>query len=110
MDSSGTSILSSSQKEMIFENMSDGVMTVDSDGIITYFNSACANIFGITSPDDIIGMSFSSCFMANKKNRAFNMLFDGYINNNERPEKINVRYRSGDITKHLNIAISLIHC
>lgn len=101
-------MLTPDQKNMIFENMSDGVMTVDPDGIITYFNSACANIFGITSPNDIIGMSFSSCFMANKKNRAFNRLFDGCINNNERPEKINVRYRSGDITKHLNIAISLI--
>ena len=62
-------MLTPDQKNMIFENMSDGVMTVDADGIITYFNSACANIFEITDPSDIIGMSFSSCFMANKKNR-----------------------------------------
>ena len=101
-------MLTPDQKNMIFKNMSDGVMTVDADGIITYFNSACANIFEITDPGSITGMTFAGCFMTNKKNRAFNKLFDECINNNQRPEKVNVRYRSGNGIKHLNIAISLI--
>lgn len=101
-------MLTPDQKNMIFENMSDGVMTVDAEGIITYFNSACANIFGIDNPGNITGMAFASCFMSNKKNRAFNKLFDSCINNNERPERTNVRYRSGNEIKHFNIAVSLI--
>lgn len=101
-------MLTPDQKNMIFENMSDGVMTVDAEGIITYFNSACANIFGIDNPGNITGTAFASCFMSNKKNRAFNKLFDDCMNNNKHPEKTNVRYRSGNVVKHFNIDISLI--
>ncbi|MFG6393310.1 MAG: CPBP family intramembrane metalloprotease [Lachnospiraceae bacterium] len=101
-------MLTPDQKNMIFENMSDGVMTVDAAGTVTYLNSACANIFEITDSSLIIGMSFAECFMSNKKNRAFNKLFDSCINNNERPEKTNVRYRSDSGIKHFNIAVSLI--
>ncbi|HBA97995.1 MAG TPA: hypothetical protein DCZ23_07800, partial [Lachnospiraceae bacterium] len=89
-------------------NMSDGVMTIDASGIVTYLNSACADIFEIEEADKIAGQSFARCFLANKKNRAFNKLFEDCIKNNERPEKTNVRYRSGTGMKHLNIAISLI--
>ena len=101
-------MLTPDQKNMIFENMSDGVMTVDASGIITYLNSACALIFGITDASTVIGMPFAGCFMTNKKNRAFNKLFDECINNNKRPEKTNVRYRSNEGMKQFNISISLI--
>ncbi len=83
-------------------------MTIDASGIVTYLNSACADIFEIEEADKIAGQSFARCFLANKKNRAFNKLFEDCIKNNERPEKTNVRYRSGTGMKHLNIAISLI--
>lgn len=108
MTSESQLMLTPDQKNMIFENMSDGVMTVDSSGIITYLNSACADIFGIDNTDKIAGQSFASYFLANKKNRAFNKLFEDCMKKNERPEKINVRYRSDTGMKHLNIAISLI--
>lgn len=101
-------MLTSEQKNMIFENMSDGVMTIDASGVITYLNSACAGIFEIENTDEITGQLFANYFLTNKKNRAFNKLFQECMKNNERPEKINVRYRSNIGMKHLNIAISLI--
>lgn len=41
--------ISADQKNMIFENMSDGVITLDSDGTITYCNSASLEILRISS-------------------------------------------------------------
>jgi len=101
-------MLTPDQKNMIFENMSDGVMTVDASGIITYLNSACVDIFGLGNANEVIGKTFTGCFLSNKKNRAFNKLFEDFINNNKQPGKTNVRYRSGNTTKHFNIAVSLI--
>ncbi len=101
-------MLTPDQKNMIFENMSDGIMTVDSSGIITYLNSACADIFGIDNTNKVVGQLFASYFLTNKKNRAFNKLFEDCMKKSERPEKTNVRYRSDTSMKHLNIAISLI--
>ncbi len=99
-------MLTPQQKDIIFDSMSDGVMAVNSAGVITYANRACLNIFEINKADDIIGKSFHECFLSNKKNRAFNKLFDICIKQNERPEKTNVRYRTSTILKHLNININ----
>ena len=41
-----SAILSQDQKEIVFENMSDGIMMINEEGIITYCNSACEKIFG----------------------------------------------------------------
>lgn len=100
--------LTPSQKNMIFENMSDGVMTVNSAGIITYLNSACMKIFDITNINEIMGKAFHEIFMSNKKNRAFNKLFNDSMNKNVQPEKTSVRYRTSNGLKHINISVSLI--
>ena len=63
MSQVNNSVLTSEQKDMIFENMSDGIMTIDKDGNITYYNSACKKIFNIDT--DIIGESFADNFMTN---------------------------------------------
>lgn len=62
--------ISADQKNMIFENMSDGVITLDSDGTITYCNSASLEILRISSKKDVLGQSFKELFMNNKKNKA----------------------------------------
>ena len=36
-----SAILSQDQKEIVFENMSDGIMMINEEGIITYCNSKC---------------------------------------------------------------------
>ena len=77
-------IISAEQKNMIFENMSDGVITLDSAGRITYCNSACCKILKISAISDILGQSFPELFLQNKKNRAFNKLFRDSMRSEER--------------------------
>lgn len=36
------------QKQTIFENMSDGIITVTADGLINYVNSAATQIFDLS--------------------------------------------------------------
>ena len=107
MDSSGTSILSSSQKEMIFENMSDGIMTVNHNGQITYMNSACEKIFS-TPFEQMKNQSFEELFLANKNNRAFNRLFFNTLNKNAVTEKTTVKYQHDNTVQYFTIDISLI--
>ena len=45
-----SAILSQDQKEIVFENMSDGIMMINEEGIITYCNSACEKIFAAPQP------------------------------------------------------------
>lgn len=102
------STLTPVQKDMIFESMSDGIMTVNSAGIITYINSACTKIFKIDNAEEAVGQSFHEYFLNNRKNRAFNKLFNDSLNKNHQPEKTIVRYRTDEGIKHLNIGINLI--
>ena len=47
-------LLTKEQTDLIFNNMSDGVILVNEEGIITYMNSASAAIFHIAAADAII--------------------------------------------------------
>lgn len=104
-------IISAEQKNMIFENMSDGVITLDSAGRITYCNSACCKILKISAISDILGQSFPELFLQNKKNRAFNKLFRDSMEKHKVFPKTPVRYRFGKEKElhHFNIDISLLN-
>ena len=67
-------LLTKEQTDLIFENMSDGVLMVNEDGINTYMNSACAKLLHVSAPD-VISSSFTDLFMQDKKNSAYNKLF-----------------------------------
>lgn len=100
--------LSNEQKNMVFENMSDGIITVDAEGNITYLNSACANILE-TDEQELLNRSFSEIFLSNKKNKDFNRLFELCFQKNlSSPRKI-VKYRNEKVQKYFNIEISLIN-
>lgn len=107
MDITTTPILSSEQKERIFENMSDGIMTVNNKGQITYMNSACEHIFS-TSINELKDKSFEEYFLNNKKNRAFNKLFLNTINKNAITQKTTVKYQHDDTVQYFTLDISLI--
>ena len=107
MTDTSLSILSPHQKEQIFENMSDGIMTVDRDGNITYMNSACEQIFDMTF-STLQNKSFEETFLTNRKNKVFNKLFFMTLKDSEPTPKTHVRYQMNGITKHLNVDISLV--
>ena len=102
--------ISTEQKNMIFENMSDGVITLDANGTITYCNSACYEILKISSKEEVIGNSFEKLFMNNKRNKAFNKLFRDSMEKGKVFPKTTIRYRFGkEKDLHFfNIDISLI--
>lgn len=103
------SLLTKEQTDLIFENMSDGVMMVNEEGIITYINSACAHIFHI-SPEEAIQSSFTELFLQNRKNRAFNKLFKTSMEKGQLTDKTTVRYIPADSgeASWLSLDISLM--
>lgn len=101
------SIFTSEQKNMIFENMSDGILMINENDEITYLNSACAKILQVTA-DEITGHSFRETFLQNKKNRAFNRLFLNTIEKGQLAEKTVVKYLIEGSIKYFSIDISLI--
>ena len=107
MDSPGTSSLSPSQKEEIFENMSDGIMTVDHTGQISYMNSACEKIFS-TSFETLKNQSFEALFLTNKKNKGFNRLFSNTINKNAVTKKTTVKYEHDNTIQYFTVDVSLV--
>ena len=84
-------LLTKEQTDLIFNNMSDGVIMVNEEGIITYMNSASAAIFHIDA-EDAIQKPFNDIFLQNKKNRAFNKLFRSSMEKGQLTEKTMVKY------------------
>lgn len=56
------------QKQTIFENMSDGIITVTADGLINYVNSAATQIFDL-SEESLVGQSFAETLLSSRKTR-----------------------------------------
>ena len=102
-------LLTKEQTDLIFENMSDGVLMVNEDGIITYMNSACAKLLHVSAPD-VIRSSFTDLFLQNKKNRAFNKLFKNSMEKGQLTDKTTVKYTPTDAkdSSYLTIDISLM--
>lgn len=105
--SESTDTLSPDQKDMVFENMSDGVMTIDSMKNITYSNSACEKIFHCTR-EDLQNHSFSELFMGNRKNRAFNKYFKNIFEKNAQPDKDTIKNITSEGTQYLSVDASLL--
>ena len=61
-------LLTKEQTDLIFNNMSDGVIMVNEEGIITYMNSASATIFHVNA-EEAIQKPFTDIFLQNKKYR-----------------------------------------
>lgn len=104
-----SSSISATQKDMIFRNMSDGIMTVDENGNITYVNAALLEIFHFEKEKDVLGKSFEKLFLQNKKNRAFIKFFSLAMEKRQPTEKTSLRYRMDNGNRlFLNIDASLM--
>lgn len=85
--------------------MSDGIITVNAEGKITYLNAACVEILE-TGETELLGKSFQETFLTNKKNKEFNHLFDLCFQKNlATPRKV-VKYHIDSERKYFNIEIS----
>ena len=95
------------QKQTIFENMSDGIITVTTDGLINYVNSAATQIFDL-SEESLVGQSFAETLLSSRKNKAFNRLFKKCSKKNCPSSKETATYTTPEGQKHLRITISLV--
>ena len=95
------------QKQTIFENMSDGIITVTADGLINYVNSAATQIFDL-SEESLVGQSFAETLLSSRKNKAFNRLFKKCSKKNCPSSKETATYTTPEGQKHLRITISLV--
>lgn len=101
-------ILSSDQKNMIFAGMSDGVITVNADGKITYLNPACAEILE-TNEQVLLGSSFQETFLSNRSNKEFNRLLEPCLQKNLSVPRKTVKYHTSSGMKYFNIEISPVN-
>ena len=58
-------------RERIIQDMSEGVMTIGLDGIITSVNPSALRILDRTS-EELLGRRFARCFFEHPENDAFN--------------------------------------
>ena len=58
-------------RKSIIEDMSEGVMTIGFNGIISHVNPAAEDILGMKA-DALVGKSFARCFFELPENDAFN--------------------------------------
>lgn len=96
------------QKQMIFENMSDGIITVSSEGTISYANTAASKILEVPS-GSLLEQSFNDTLLANKKNKIFNHIFRQCLKKNCSTSREVVSYYIGNIVKYFRIKITLIN-
>ena len=93
--------------ESIIRDMSEGIMTIDLNGVIDSFNPAAERILGMKK-DEVLGKHFAAQFIADDGNDMFNQsVLDAIYDPSARHEKI-VPWRSGGETKQLYLVTSFL--
>lgn len=87
--------------------MTEGVMTIGLDGVITYVNPAASSILGICS-SEVIGKKFIQCFFENPENDAFNQTILDAVYDSAVTHKNIVSYDTGSATRQLHVTTSYL--
>lgn len=94
--------------ESIIRDMSEGVMTVTLDGIISYVNAAAAKI--LDKPEEqMLGKSFAGCFSGYKENEGFNRIILDAIGSSAKSNNRVVPYFTGEETRQLHVMTSFLN-
>ena len=92
----------------IMHDMTEGVMTIGLDGVITYVNPAASSILGISS-EALIGKKFIQCFFENPENDAFNQTILDAVYDSAVTHKNIVSYDTGSAVRQLHVTTSYLH-
>ncbi len=94
--------------QTILSDMSEGLMVIGFDGIITHLNSAAEQILA-KNEKDLIGKKFAKCFFLYEENDQFNQaILDAIYDKNKSHRNI-VSYYNGNNFKELSITTSFLH-
>lgn len=88
--------------------MTEGVMTIGLDGVITYVNPAAEKILGITA-QDLSGKKFIQCFFEYPENDAFNQTILDAVYDSAITHRNVVAYYSGKVYRQLHVTTSYLH-
>ena len=92
----------------IMQDMTEGVMTIGFDGIITYVNQAAASILQMRV-EQLVGKKFIQCFFDYPENDAFNQtLLDAVYDAATKHRNI-VPYYTGEAIRQLHVTTSYLH-
>ena len=94
--------------QTIVSDMSEGLMVIGFDGIITHLNSAAEVILDRKS-NDLIGKKFARSFFLYKENDQFNQAIVDAIYDKTTSHKNIVSYFNGNSFKELSITTSFLH-
>lgn len=92
----------------IMQDMTEGVMTIGLDGVITYVNPAAATILGMTA-QDLSGKKFIQCFFEYPENDAFNQTILDAVYDAATTHRNVVPYYSGSDFRQLHVTTSYLH-
>lgn len=92
--------------DSIFRDMSEGIIALDMNGIITLANPAALKV--LEKDDDLIGMPFGVVFFEYEENDRFNQTILDAIYNRESSQESLVDYFTGEKTKQLHITTSYL--
>ena len=95
-------------RERIIQDMSEGVMTIGLDGIITDVNPAAVQILD-RRPEELLGQRFARCFFEYPENDAFNQaILDAIYDAAVSHENV-VPYYCNRQTRQLHMTTSYLH-
>lgn len=92
----------------IMQDMTEGVMTVGFDGVISYVNPAAAQILGMEAKE-LVGKKFARCFFEYSENDDFNQTILDAVYDSATTHKNIVPYFTGRETRQLHVTTSYLH-
>lgn len=94
-------------RENILLDMSDGVITIGFDGVLTSINPAAGRILAV-EPEELIGQPFALCFFEQSENDAFNQTILDAVYNPDAAHRSVVPYSTGTRTRQLHVTTSYL--
>ena len=88
--------------------MTEGVMTIGFDGVITYVNQAAASILEMNT-DTLLGKKFLQCFFEYPENDAFNQTILDAVYDSATTHRNIVPYYTGTDMRQLHVTSSYLH-
>lgn len=92
----------------IMQDMTEGVMTIGMDGVITYVNPAAASILEM-EVSALTGKKFIQCFFEYSENDAFNQTILDAVYDSETTHRNVVPYFTGSCFRQLHVTTSYLH-
>ena len=95
-------------RESIIRDMSEGVMTIGFDGMITYLNPVAEQILD-RKAEQLVGTSFVGSFFEYSENDDFNQVILDAAYDHDRTHRAVVAYYTGSETRQLHVTTSFLH-